>query len=288
MKRTRLTVVRKALMWWFRWPGNPYVCLNGAIDFSAARAFLASLVGTTAVPINVNHLLAATVVRVLTEFPQANARIFGSRIVELDDIGLGIPVDLSGRGDPAGKRGQETAMAVVSGLAGRSLVQVAEACQRSIRRERGGQGSMRLMRHLTRLAELAPYPVVAGALHAFDRLGQMPIVGSYLYGGLPASGLTNPGAVFGKVEGMLFRGASLELPQRLMHVGSVWGVSALQDEVIVIDGQPAVRPMLPVVLCFDHRLFDGVLAARLLVRFGEIIRSPVVTFGPDGARPLDA
>lgn len=288
MKETRLTVARKALMWWFRWPGNPYVCLNGAVDFSAARAFLDSLAGNTEVAVNINHLLAATVVKVLTEYPQANARIFGSRIVQLEGIGLGMPVDLSGRGDPAGKHGQETAMAVVSGLAGRSLVQVAEACRSSVRDERSGQGSIRVLRHLTRFAELVPYPVVAGALAAFDRLGRMPMVGSYLYGGLPASGLTNPGAVFGKVEGMLFRGVSMELPQRLMHVGSVWGVSALQDEVIAVDGQPAVRPMLPVVLCFDHRLFDGVLAARLLVRFGEILRSPVATFGADGARSLDA
>ncbi|MBI4704296.1 MAG: 2-oxo acid dehydrogenase subunit E2 [Deltaproteobacteria bacterium] len=286
MKRSRLSVARKALMWWFRWPGNPYVCLNAAVDFSAARAYLDALARRGDEPVSVNHLVAAAVVEVLGEFPQANARIFGSRIVELGGIGLAMPVDLAGRGDPAGRRGQETAMAVVSGLAGCSLLQVAQACRRSVHDERSGRGSVRAMRYLTRLAEKLPYPAVAGVLAAVDWLGRAPLLGERLYGGLPASGLTNPGAVFGKIEGMLFRGSSMELPQRLMHVGSVWGVSALQDEVIAAGGRPVVRPMLPVVLCFDHRLFDGVTAARMLKRFGEILLEPAAIFGADGRRPL--
>jgi len=67
-----------------------------------------------------------------------------------------------------------------------------------------------------------------------------------------------------------------------MHIGSLWGLSAVQDEVIAVDGEPQVRPMLPVLFVFDHRLFDGVIAGRIFTRLGDILRHPMEHFGPDG------
>ncbi|MFN7146670.1 MAG: 2-oxo acid dehydrogenase subunit E2 [Myxococcota bacterium] len=51
-----------------------------------------------------------------------------------------------------------------------------------------------------------------------------------------------------------------------------------------MDGAPAVRPMLPVLFQFDHRLVDGVLGARIATRFGAVLRDPASVFGPDGTR----
>ena len=56
----------------------------------------------------------------------------------------------------------------------------------------------------------------------------------------------------------------------------------VQDEVIPVDGRPEVRPVLPVILVFDHRLFDGVMASRLLTRFASMLQDPASVFGPDG------
>ena len=96
------------------------------------------------------------------------------------------------------------------------------------------------------------------------------------------TGLTNPGASLGGEEGVLVRGGAVHLPNRLVHVGTFWGISPIQDEVIPVDGVPAVRPMLPVLLVFDHRLVDGVLAGRLLKTFVGILRHPEAVFGADG------
>ena len=82
---------------------------------------------------------------------------------------------------------------------------------------------------------------------------------------------------------MLFRAGAMELPQRLFHVPTVWGLSSLQDEVWAVDGKPEVRPVLPVILLFDHRLFDGVMAGRILVRLNDLLQSPEEHFGSDGS-----
>ena len=42
--------------------------------------------------------------------------------------------------------------------------------------------------------------------------------------------------------------------------------------------------MLPMMLLFDHRLIDGVMAGRLAKTFGELLRDPGAAFGPDGGR----
>ncbi len=58
----------------------------------------------------------------------------------------------------------------------------------------------------------------------------------------------------------------------------------LQDEVVPVDGKPEVRTMLPMLYVFDHRLFDGVLAGKILTRLFEVLQSPEAHFGPDGRK----
>jgi len=98
------------------------------------------------------------------------------------------------------------------------------------------------------------------------------------------TGLTNPGASISGAEGLWLRGGALSLPSRLAHVGTLWGIAPIQPEVLPIDGQPTVRPGLPVVLLFDHRLVDGVRASKMLARFNAILQDPAAVFGAIGER----
>jgi pyruvate dehydrogenase E2 component (dihydrolipoamide acetyltransferase) len=42
------------------------------------------------------------------------------------------------------------------------------------------------------------------------------------------------------------------------------GAGRVRDEVVAVDGAPAVRPLLPLSLTFDHRAVTGGEATRFL------------------------
>ena len=83
---------------------------------------------------------------------------------------------------------------------------------------------------------------------------------------------------------MLFRSASFFVPSRINMLGTLWATSFVQDEVVPVDGKPEVRPMLPIVFLFDHRLIDGIVAGRIFLRFGQILGDPSTEFGERGER----
>lgn len=272
------SAIRRALLWWFKWPGNPYVTVNFAVDFAPALAYLDAFPGEKP---TVNHLVAAAIGRALGRYPQANARIVGNRILRPKHVGIAMMVNLVGHADA-----RELGVALLDRAETLTLRQVAEKTRARVAEERTGRAANPVIRRLTKVVEAAPQAVVEGTLGLLDRAMRRQTVAERLYAAIPfTTALSNAGAAIGDAPGMLFRGADLAIPQRLVHVGTFWGLSALQDEVVAVDGAPAVRPMLPVLLLFDHRLVDGVLASRLVTTFGAILRDPAKEFGEDGTRP---
>lgn len=277
-----LSIVRRFLLWWFSWPVNPYVSANVAQDFTPALDYFDQLSDEPR-RITVNHLLAGAVARTLLDYPEANARIRQGRIVRQEHVGMAMPVDLLRHGQA---RGQELALAIVERVDTLTLRQIAERTDRTVDQERKGMAGNAFIRIMSRVGEQAPGPVIDGALETMQRSMRHRQVASLFDRMLPVTtALTNPGATFRPGRGQLFRGGAIQIPERLVHVGTVWGVSAVQDEVVALDGQPAVRPMLPLLLVFDHRLVDGVKASRMLMRFGEILSDPAAEFGEQGHRP---
>jgi pyruvate/2-oxoglutarate dehydrogenase complex dihydrolipoamide acyltransferase (E2) component len=273
------SAVRRGLLWWFRWPSNPYVTVNFAVDFTNARAWLAALPPPR---VTIHHLVAGAIARTLAAYPVANARIVGDRIVPADHVGIAMPVSLLGHG---GEESRELGMAVLERAETRTLREVAEATTRVVSEERRGAAQNPFIQSVIKVIEASPTPVVSGGLSLLDRMMRRQAVAERVYGMVPVTtGLSNAGAAIARPRGMLFRGADIAIPQRLVHIGTFWGTSAIQDEVIAVDGAPAVRPMLPVLFLFDHRLIDGVMAARVITRFGEIVMDPAKEFGSDGSR----
>lgn len=272
------SAVRRLLLWWFAWPSNPYVTVNFVVDFAPARAWLASLAEPR---VTVNALLAAAVARTLRRHPQANAHVVGHRIVREPRVGVATMVNLL---DAPGPR--EVAVALLEGADEMSLRELGARLRERVGQERGGEPHNPFIRGITRLAERAPRRVVFQAFDAMDAAMRRPAVARRFYDAVPATtALSNAGAAFSTGPGVWFRGADVAIPQRLVHVGTFWGVSAVQDEVVPVDGVPTVRPVLPVVLLFDHRLIDGVLGSRVVRTFSEILRDPAAEFGPTGDAP---
>ncbi len=270
-------------MWWFDPPNSPWVSANIAVDVTAARAYLDQLEpDADGRRPSLQHLLAGAVGRTLRAWPMANARIVGRRIVPQDRVGVAMPVNLLGH-QAGGTR--ELGMVLVEDAGRASLRDLAGRTRQTVEHERAGQSDNAFFRWMLRIAKDAPEPVMWRTLDALDRARRSGVVEARLHPLLPVTtGLTNPGAAIREEPGVLFRGASVNLPDKLVHVGTLWGVSAAQDEVVPVDGVPSVRPMLPVLLVFDHRLIDGVVASRVLLHFSRILQDPASTFGPQGRR----
>lgn len=277
------SVVRKFLMWWFGWPLSPYVSVNLAIDAQAARDYVARLNAAGVQPrITLQHLFAGAIGRTLGEYPMARSRIRGHRILLDEHVGVAMPVNLFGHEEGAHR---ELGVVVVEGADHEPLVEIARRTRKVVDSERKGKVANPFLKGILDLAKRADGPLLSKALDGMDRAVRNPRIDAFVHKQLPVTtGLTNPGAAFGQVDGLLFRGAAVSIPTRLVHVATLWGITPIQDEAVVRDGEVVARPMLPVLLVFDHRLMDGVYAGKVVTRFAAILQDPEATFGPDGQR----
>lgn len=75
--------------------------------------------------------------------------------------------------------------------------------------------------------------------------------------------LTNPGSY-----GALFGTPMINAPQ-----AAILGTYAIRQEVVVREGMIAIRPMMYLVLTYDHRIVDGLLAGRFLQSVRDKLQS---------------
>jgi len=73
----------------------------------------------------------------------------------------------------------------------------------------------------------------------------------------------------GGVFGSLFGTPIINLPQ-----SAVFGMHAIKEKPVVVDGQIVIRPIMVVALTYDHRLLDGREAVTFLVKVKEYIEDP--------------
>lgn len=59
---------------------------------------------------------------------------------------------------------------------------------------------------------------------------------------------------------------------------AILGVGRIEEKPVASEGQVAVRPMLPIVLSYDHRLIDGVAGGRFLRRLKALLADPNLLF----------
>jgi pyruvate dehydrogenase E2 component (dihydrolipoamide acetyltransferase) len=58
----------------------------------------------------------------------------------------------------------------------------------------------------------------------------------------------------------------------------ILGVGRIADKPVVVNKQIIIRPMMNLCLSFDHRVLDGVPAARFLQRLKDLLESPLLLF----------
>ena len=55
---------------------------------------------------------------------------------------------------------------------------------------------------------------------------------------------------------------------------AILGCGRIEEKAVVVEGQVVARPMLPLVLSFDHRLIDGAAAGWFLGRIKALLADP--------------
>lgn len=55
---------------------------------------------------------------------------------------------------------------------------------------------------------------------------------------------------------------------------AILAVGRIKDQVVALDGKPAIRPMVNVTLSLDHRIGGGVTAAQFLAELAEALDNP--------------
>jgi pyruvate dehydrogenase E2 component (dihydrolipoamide acetyltransferase) len=56
---------------------------------------------------------------------------------------------------------------------------------------------------------------------------------------------------------------------------AILAVASIQDVVVAVDGEAAIRPRMKLTLSADHRVVDGVLAAQFLQEVKRLLQSPL-------------
>lgn len=54
---------------------------------------------------------------------------------------------------------------------------------------------------------------------------------------------------------------------------------AIVDRVVAVDGEMVIKPMMPLILTFDHRVIDGSAAARFVFQIVELMENPYQLIG---------
>jgi 2-oxoglutarate dehydrogenase E2 component (dihydrolipoamide succinyltransferase) len=81
------------------------------------------------------------------------------------------------------------------------------------------------------------------------------------------------GGVFTITNGGIF-GSMLSTPIINSPQSAILGLHAINDRPIAVNGQVVIRPMMYLVLSYDHRLIDGKEAVTFLVKVKQAIEDP--------------
>jgi pyruvate/2-oxoglutarate dehydrogenase complex dihydrolipoamide acyltransferase (E2) component len=63
---------------------------------------------------------------------------------------------------------------------------------------------------------------------------------------------------------------------------AIAGFGRIRDAVVAVDGQPVVRPTLPMAVSADHRLIDGNVLGAFVAEIAALLTDPVLLFASAG------
>ena len=261
------TFRRLALAAWGS-PVDPTIHGTLEIDATAALAHLAALRGHGDVKATLTHLVGRALARVLAEHPELNVLIRWGRFYQRDDVDIFFQVALQPEADDGAV---DLSGVVVRNADRKSVLEIAGEFATRVQRVREDRDPelATLRRRLGQLPPLLLRPiqsVLDFVQYTFNL--KLPGLPRDAFG---SAMVTNIG-----MFGMRWAYAPLFPPS---HCPIVVLIGAVHSKPLVVTDdagreQLAIRPILPLHASMDHRVLDGVQAARVATRLEHLLLHP--------------
>lgn len=250
---------RMAAAMWIR-PNDSQIYGNAEIDMTVPLAFLKKYEGNEAKP-TVTHLMARALAVSIAKHPDINARVrFWGKLERRKTVDLFIQVTSDDGRDLSGHRITAADAVPLTDLA-RDLKQASQRIRKNedpkFKKSKGMMSALPwwILRPFLALASL------------FTNELNIDMSGS----GMPrdpfGSAMVTSLGMFGVDEAY----APLTPIARCMMILLV---PAVRERPVVENGQVVIKPMLKLCATFDHRVVDGVHAAKLCTTLREVLADP--------------
>ncbi|MDA9189399.1 2-oxo acid dehydrogenase subunit E2 [bacterium] len=216
------------------------------------------------------HLIGRAYSLAIKNRPEINSMIRGSKIYLRPSVSLFYQVNVPGKKDASGDQIKKATLsgAVIKDAGSKSTHQISSELKAHAAKIRAGQDKE--MKNSMGIFKYLPWCLAKPFLNISSFL---------MYGlNLNLSALGVPRDPFGSV--MITNVGSLGIDLAFAplcpytRVPLLFTIGAISDKAWVVDGKVEVRPILPLVCTFDHRIIDGIHASQIAKDFKTYFAEP--------------
>jgi hypothetical protein len=269
-EKTNLSAFRRIAIGTWTTAYDPSVYGELALPVDKALAYMEAFRARTGRRITITHLLAKAAAQVMAEMPDANAILRWNRIYLREDIGVFFQVAMedpqSGEIDLSG--------ATVFDAHKLSLLEIMDDFEGKVKKIRAGQDEN--LEGTRSTFKLIPYALLNLMLKTISFLGYTLNL-DLRFAGVPKD-------PFGSV--MITNVGSLGLESAFVplvpysRVPLLLAVGAIKLEPVAHGEDIKLMPMLHLFATFDHRVLDGMHAAKMVKIIKRIFADPEGELGP--------
>ena len=268
--KEKLSSFRKIAIGTWRTAYDPTVYGTLKLRADKALAYLEEFRRRTGKRITISHMMAKAVATVLADMPDANAILRFNRIYLREDIGVFFQVAME---DP--KTGEvDLSGATLFDAHKKSMEEIVDEFQARVDKVKAGKDKE--LEGTRSTFKMIPYFMLNWLLRTLSFL-LYTLNLDLRWAGVPRD-------AFGSA--MVTNIGSLGLEEAYVplvpysRVPLLLAVGAIQEEAIVEDGKIVIGKVLRCFATFDHRVLDGMHAARMSKTLKKIFDEPEVGFGP--------
>ena len=252
---------RKIAIGTWRSAKDPSVYSSMNLPMDSVLKYIDSLKNKTDTKITITHFMGKAVSTILKNHPQINSILRFGKIYQRENIDVFFQV-------ASDTEGKDLSGCVIRSLENKSIIDIAKEMKKHVEdiREKGDPALKKVK---------ASFGLMPGFLSGFI-LDFISFINYSLNIWIPAFG--NPKDSFGSI--MITNVGSLGIKNAftpLIHYSRIpmlLSLGAIEDVPFVKDGEVSIRKEMVLCVTFDHRIIDGVHAAKMAKTLTTIFENP--------------